>query len=347
MQKLSENKELWDLYCLQHELDSTKRDPYERHLAEYFDIDFTKPKAAQFIYDQGFRASYPNGAKFAACMTHDIDVLEVPKKILFINLIKHFLKGRTAQFLSTFENLLNTRSNDFFQFDDLMAIENKYDCKATYYFKSMGIIDQDFNYLIDSIADIINKLGDNGFEVALHGGHEAYADEAKMLWEKENLEQALGKPVDGYRNHFLRCRYPESFIWMEKMGIKCDSTLAYPDTIGFRNGMCYPYQPYLKSEERFMDLLESPMNLMECSVYKYLALPKEEWLPRAKAVVDQVAELGGVFNFLWHNNDSITGIGFYEEIVAYCRGKGAWMPTVTEMEKWWRTNCLDEIKKYL
>ena len=117
MQKLSENKELWDLYCLQHELDSTKRDPYERHLAEYFDIDFTKPKAAQFIYDQGFRASYPNGAKFAACMTHDIDINPNENMILkyYIDPIpENTIKGIFTSMCDTLGGIIKFRSDTFF-----------------------------------------------------------------------------------------------------------------------------------------------------------------------------------------------------------------------------------------
>lgn len=347
MLKLSENKELWDLYSLKHEAGSSKRDPYERHLAEHFDIDFSIAHVSKFLHEQGFRPKWPNDAPFAVVLTHDIDVLEIPKKDLFINTIKHFLKGRFPQFKATLANLLNKRANDFFQFDELMAIENKYDAKATYYFKSMLPPDQDFNYLIGSIKDILKKLDDNGFEVALHGGHEAYCDYDKMLWEKENLEQILGRPVGGYRNHFLRCRFPESFDYMEKIGITCDSTIAFPDVLGFRNGMCYPYQPYNLEENRYWNLLESPMNIMECSVYKYLGLPKDQWLPRSKATIDQIADLNGVFNFLWHNNDVITGLEYYEAIVAYCHEKGAWITSVREMEQWWRANCMEEMKKYL
>jgi len=347
MGQLKENKELWDLYTLKHEKDNPKRDQYERPLAEFYNKDFSKAHVSKFLHDQGFRPSYPNEAKFAVCLTHDIDVLEIPKKDLYINAVKHLLKGRFPEFRSTIKNILNVRVNDFFHFDELMEIEKRYNGSATYYFKSLKKGDQDFNYLVSSISDIIQTIDKAGFEVSLHGGHEAYKDLKILKWEKENLERTLGKETLGYRNHYLRFRIPETLEHLISVGITSDSTIAYPDQIGFRNGMCYPYQPYHLEKEEYMDILEVPLNIMECTLYKYMALPKDQWMPKASELIDHVADLNGVFNFLWHNNDVVSKVEFYEEVIKYCYDKGAWITSVAELEKWWRANYLVEMKKYL
>jgi len=71
---LKSNEELWDLFTKKEEytpliLDQYKRFPYclSRHK------NIFKPLVSEFLIQNGLSPEYPDGKKFAVCLTHDIE----------------------------------------------------------------------------------------------------------------------------------------------------------------------------------------------------------------------------------------------------------------------------------
>ena len=60
---------------------------------------------------------------------------------------------------------------------------------------------------------------DNGWEVGLHGGHEAYNNLIEMKNKKQKLEKVLRKEVISYRNHYLRFKTPETWEFLTEAGL--------------------------------------------------------------------------------------------------------------------------------
>ncbi|MFW6173101.1 MAG: hypothetical protein ACOC5T_05095, partial [Elusimicrobiota bacterium] len=120
---------------------------------------------------------WPNNKKFAVCLTHDVD--RVKKTYEFIY---NFLKTRRSYHLrSIFED-----EEPYWNFEKIMEIEDKYHVKSTFFFlnekrdfksfslkkfiSSLG----GYSFYEDKIAEMIQKLHRNGWEIGLHGSYNSY-----------------------------------------------------------------------------------------------------------------------------------------------------------------------------
>ena len=175
IERIKENKELWDLFTRKEEYNPLLLDQYQRF--PYYlscNRDILKPKVSEILIEKGFDFEYPEGKKFAVCLTQDID----------------------------------------------------------------------FNFEIEDLEHEIGIIRDRGWEVGLHGGHNAYNNFEEIKKEKNKIERVLNKKVVGYRNYFLRFKVPDAWELLSKAGFKYDTTLGYADMVRFRNGMCHPFKPF-------------------------------------------------------------------------------------------------------
>ena len=79
---LKTKEELWDLFTKKEEYNSIFSDKYDRfpyYLSNHRDV--FDPIVSRFLIENGLCPEYPDGKKFAVCLTHDIDVV-YPERII-------------------------------------------------------------------------------------------------------------------------------------------------------------------------------------------------------------------------------------------------------------------------
>jgi hypothetical protein len=160
------------------------------------------------------------------------------------------------------------------------------------------------------------------------------------LLEKHRLERVLGRPVVGYRNHYLRFKIPNTWRHLEQAGFRYDTTLGYPDALGFRNGMCHPYHPVdLNNGEAVLNILEIPMIIMDASLAGLVESYDEAW-SLTKGLIDIVEASRGTLTLNWHTN-RLANPSFksesrlYKRILDYCFERNAWLTSGEELWRWW------------
>jgi peptidoglycan/xylan/chitin deacetylase (PgdA/CDA1 family) len=189
----------------------------------------------------------------------------------------------------------------------------------------------------------MQNIVDRGCEIGLHGGYHNYNNISAILKEKEKLEKILGKKIIGYRNHFLRFKVPDTWTILSKAGFKYDTTLAYAEMIGFRNGMCHPFKPFNLNINKEIDILEIPLIIMDGTLSKYMHLNLNKSWELCKNLIDEVDKYNGVLTLVWHN-DSFDEIYFkdrcrlYKKILNECYKREAWMTSGKEIWSWWNKN---------
>jgi hypothetical protein len=126
---------------------------------------------------------------------------------------------------------------------------------------------------------------------------------AELSAEAERCRSAIGEDTIGGRQHYLRWS-PDTWLHWEQCGLAYDSTVGYADRVGFRAGTCWPYRPWLWSENRRADLLEIPLIVMDQTLVSpvYMGLPPDESVAAVQDVLRKCANVGGVLTLLWHNN---------------------------------------------
>jgi len=336
---LQKDPEIWDLFTRKEEYQSTIRDGYDRF--PYYASTSRKifePRVSKYLIEQGYHVEYPDDKPFAVCLTHDIDVLYETKVIKSIAALRQL---HEADFSGCINYLAQMRSKKlpWWNFSDIMTLEERYEAKSSFYFMVQDSGDQDYAYDIEDCESIIGELSDKGWEVGLHGGHTAYNNPVEMKAKKQRLEKILNKNIVGYRNHFLRFLVPDTWEHLCSAGFLYDTTFGYADCVGFRNGMCHPFKPYNLTTQHEIDILEIPLTIMDCTLDGYMKLEISKAWETTKQLIDTVERYRGVITLLWHNT-YLTGEErkFYEKILRYCADKGAWMTSGEEIARFQENN---------
>ena len=332
---LKSNERLWDLFTKKEEyapllLDRYQRFPY--YLSRHRDV--LEPEVSTFLIQNGLKVKYPNGKKFAICLTHEIDYLFQSNFKIACESSQALRKVQISKSLKLLLNKVSKNLNPLFKsFAKYMDLEAKYGAKSSFYFLALDKNDLDFNFRIDALSKELRHIIDNGWEVGLHGGHVAYNNLNQLKEEKKRLEDVIGMKVIGYRGHFLRFEVPTTWELLREAGFKYDTTFGYADCVGFRNGMCHPFKPFNLNTNEYIDILEIPLIVMDATLDNYMKLDKKRAWEITQRLIDTVEKYNGVMTILWHGSKDDGKLESYERILRYCSEKNAWM---TSGEEIWR-----------
>ena len=196
-------------------------------------------------------------------LSHDID--RTTKSYQFITKpIRALLKGEFNTFLQLMSTSL--RKGNYWTFDDIIEIENSFNVKSTFFFLNESIrfnilnpisfvlSNGRYNILNPQIVDLIKNLDINGWEIGVHGSYNSYKSLELLKKGKVTLEEILGHPVDGIRQHYLNL---DDDTWKKQFdtGFKYDSSYGYTRAIGFKENKYSPFYPLNNNFVVFLLLL--------------------------------------------------------------------------------------------
>ncbi|MBC8062343.1 MAG: polysaccharide deacetylase family protein [Clostridiaceae bacterium] len=249
---------------------------------------------------------------FAACLTHDIDVLQkhTTLKALIRSSLSILIKQRNIfGFMENIKSYCISKSNykndPYWTFDYLVKQEKANNFNSSFYFMSGGTSKYDNFYSINDerIKMEIAHLGEQGVEVGYHGSYNSYDNLSMMLEENISLKDLVGIGKYGSRQHYLRFNVETTLRDLERVGILYDTSLGYADYYGFRCGICFPFRPYNISENKVMNIWEIPLILMESTLkdVEYNNLSPKEAMKVISKLIETISKYNGVFTLLWHN----------------------------------------------
>lgn len=327
---------LWDLFTLREEQAPWITDKYGRvpswATARH---NLLQPVVSEHLVQQGFKPSYPEGRPFAVCLSHDIDLLYTPFRA---RLAKAAPLGARA-FLGALGSVGQRGVDPRYALENVLRAERKHSATSSFYFLSLPKGEDGYNYDPATIGDQLNAVKETGCEIGLHGGHSAWHDGAHLQQEKQRLEAASRTKVTGYRNHFLRFAMPDTWKLLVQHGFAHDSTLAYSDRAGFRNGMCHPFRPYDHSGSGYLDIMELPLAIMDAGLFVNMKLDRTAAMDLCKRMIASVKRCNGVLTLLWHNNYFHGDMGrFYAELLEHLDNEGAWLTSSASLLEHWKTS---------
>ena len=344
--------DLVEIFTAKKEYDSWLTDEYGRQrLFSNPSVPVFEPVVSRKLFESGLEPVYPEKKKFAFCLSHDIDLLyqHLSMKQRIKNTINPAYLRSAEMRKYHLRSLLSPRQHPHYSLDRLSDINEKWGIRSTYFFLSLQTGERDFNYNIRDIRDQIRRLQALGNEIGLHGGHEAYNNLDKVLAEKRLLESEAGITCSGYRNHYLRFDTQCSWQILGKAGFTYDSTFAFADSVGFRNGMCYPFYPYDVRNQRFLPIIELPLIVMDATFFYYMRLDIGMIRKIMKDLLQKVSAIGGVFTLLWHNNNLHGAYEkLYNELLEMVLSYDPWVSTTDGLVSWWKTSgLLDKQQKLI
>lgn len=334
---LKKDIKMWELFTKKEEYNPIYLDKYNRY--PYFlsqNRNVLEPKVSKYLIENGFNPTYPEGKTFAVCLTHDIDLIYENWTDCAFNSIKSIMQKNAIDFIKHSYYLINKKKHPYWNFKKIMDIEKRYNAKSSFYFLALDIDNYDYRYSLEEIYDDMQYILKRGWEIGLHGSHEAYKDISVLKKEKNKIENVLGKKVIGYRNHYLHFKTPLTWEILSEAGFKYDTTYGYPNCVGFRNGMCHPFKPFNLETEKEIEIIEIPLIIMDCTLLgNYMQLNADDAWNLVKEIIDKIEKYKGVITILWHNTYMIgEKLEFYEKILKYCHDKNAWMTSAEQIYNW-------------
>jgi peptidoglycan/xylan/chitin deacetylase (PgdA/CDA1 family) len=291
------------------------------------------------LHAEGFRPHYPHGHTFAACLSHDLDLMLIGLR----EKVGSMRAGQLPVDARTLKDLFRQRTDPRYSVENIIRMEDTFDASSSFYFMALAEGDKDHNYDLSRMGDQIAMLREADRDIGLHGGHTAYRDASALKREKERLEKALGRSITGYRNHFLRFTTPHTWRLLEGEGFVYDTTFGYSDRAGFRNGMAYPFRPYDLERGGTIDIVEVPLVLMDAALLFNMKLSIDQARTFCFALIAEARAVNGVITLLWHNNYMQGSMGeLYRELLEHLHDQGAWLTDTERLVRHWKSSGLQE-----
>lgn len=327
---------LWHQFTKEEEYAPHELDQYGRFSfasSKYRDV--LRPVVSDFLLKNGLDVKFPGDQNFGICLTHDIDYLYFPRGDSLrssLRCLKNFEVRSAFKWLAAG---IKRKSTILRNIPQIIDLESKYDATSSFFFLAHDDSAVDFIYRIEEFEETLGLIVEKGFEVGLHGSLLAYGNLDLIQREKERLEKLLGKKVVGYRNHYLRFELPTTWELLKKAGFKYDTSFGYHDALGFRNGMCHPYQPFNLKKSHFLDIWEIPLVIMDTTLVQYLSLNMADTWDLIRQIIDVVETRKGIISILWHNSRLFGEmLKLYEKILNYCSERNAWLASGEEIVSW-------------
>ncbi len=255
---------------------------------------------------------WPKGKKCVIGLSHDVDI---PEKYAILNLPSRGKnKSRIYQLklASYIRRLFDASPNDFFLFEDIVAAEEKFGFKSTFFFASENMASShgspyDVCYDISGkkFREIFKLLRKKGFGIGLHAGYNAYQDINFLNLEKKRLEKFSRTKILGLRHHFwhLGPDVEKTLLMHEKAGFKYDSSIAFNDAPGFRRSVALPYYPWSFELERPIRVLQEPVFCMDSAVFSHDETTAQGF-QKVAVFIKTIKKFGGCGILNWHVRSS-------------------------------------------
>jgi hypothetical protein len=283
------------------------RDEHGRFRAEWSRLDPLDPPLERLRQRLGLA-----DRSFTVALTHDVDnpwrwtrigvrgsAARLKRNVLGVRL-GPAVREATALAAAPVHRVRGTDPN--WRFDQIVAEERRRGAHGSTFFVLAGHHDPHDGSAPETYDELrpqlVETLQEVGAEVGLHGSYTAAEDPVRLVDEKAQLE-ALAGPVAGHRYHYLR---GDPHRNIAQLPFRYDTTLGFPDALGFRAGIARPFHPWDFERDAPGDVLEIPLAAMDATLAeeRYLGLSAKRAAPRLNALLDWAAANGGAFAILWH-----------------------------------------------
>jgi len=292
---------------------------------------------------------WPDGKRWAAAFTHDLDVVAYWPLFTLLRLAELARKGQLGRWGRTLGSALAATGRDPVGqgIRTLLETERQHGVLSTWFvlcgtptLATMRAGDLTYRPESPAAAAIVRSLVERGCEIGLHGSF-ATSDRPDLFREQRaRLERLAGRPVAGVRQHFLRIRPGATHHAMLAAGLRYDATAGFPDRNGFRLGVADVIPAWDAGGERPIGLEEVPLCWMDRALSKYRGVEDpERWVAAGLALARACRDVEGLWVGVWHPNLTAP-LGFpdapaaFDELVRGVTGDAPFVGTLGAVVRW-------------
>lgn len=187
-------------------------------------------------------------------------------------------------------------------YSEISAALSKAQVEQRWYFHlgNLGKFDRPVSWRSKLIKRAIKTAASKG-EVGIHPSYDAGSNLALLRAEVNRFTTIMGKHPEISRFHYLRFRFPESFLLLGNVGIKHDYSLGFTDRVGYRAGTSRAFPFFDLAENRAETLLLHPFVAMDSALNYQMNLSAEDATQQVSNLFRQQQHTGGEFGVVFHN----------------------------------------------
>lgn len=290
-------------------------------------------------------APWPDGRRWAAAISHDLDVVAAWPAFTALRLAQLLRAGDARRAGRVLRAAWRAVPSDPVAAGvrHVLAVERDAGIRTTW-FVLCGTptprtwLRGDLTYRVDSARArrLLDDIRRQGHEVGLHGSFRTALEADRMQNERARLGRVLGNPPAGVRQHFLRVRPGRTEVLMADAGFGYDSSFGFADRTGFRLGVADVVPAWGAKIEL------APLTWMDRALSKYRGVEEpDRWIADALELVAAVRSVEGLWVGLWHPNLT-DALGFPDAAAAFRRlvervtATSPWTATLAEVVAWRR-----------
>jgi hypothetical protein len=286
-----------------------------------------------------FLAPWPSGRRWAAALTHDLDVVQWWPAFTSLRLAELAKKGRLSSIMRVLGAVVQSGGRDVVWrgVHDVLAAEKAHRLRSSWFVLcgSPTVATMragDLTYRPDSplARHILDALRTGGHEIGLHGSFATSEEHALFAAQRSRLAALTGARVWGVRQHYLRMRPGATHRAMSDAGFAFDSTYGFADRNGFRLGVADVVPVWDERTTMALPLDDAPFTWMDRALSKYAGVEQPDaWIDDALELAERVRQVEGLWVGIWHPNLT-PALGYPGAPAAYARLVGA----LVEREAW-------------
>lgn len=322
---------------------------YEEYLPFIPDVHGRFPAKQSFAFTEGFLdrplinqwavevgrllfgASFSLRSHFSHRSTVDIDNLFAYKGKGTLRAIGGLGKDLKSLQLRKFKERLSVlfkfKKDPYDTFSKQRVWNKKQGVSALYFmlFAEFGPKDRNVSPYSTEAAQKLRQIADWA-TVGIHPSYASNSEPEAVGKEIRSLQEVLHRPILHSRQHYLKLRMPQTFRHLLELGISHEHSMGYAELPGFRASICTPFSFYDLEMESETPLELHPFAFMDVTFLDYQKVAPQEALNTMKVLADEVREVGGALESLWHNR-TFSGhepqwsgwVKLYKEFIAYAR----------------------------
>lgn len=241
----------------------------------------------------------------SVCPTFDVDhayaYLKRSKLRSYLSKSKDFLLRDSLRLTERKEVLSGDKKDPYDTFDKIIAInKNYFNVKVFWHVGDYGKYDRNISPTNIYHKKLIKNVSREVF-IGLHPSYKSNNDLSQLAIEKERISEILGFPVTHSRQHYLKLEIPKTYQHLVKEGFEHDYTLGFAEQPGFRAGIARPFKWFNLEKDCIEELTLHPFAYMDGTLLEYMNCSIDSAKEIIDNLIDEVANYGGDFVFIWHN----------------------------------------------
>jgi hypothetical protein len=264
-------------------------------------------------------APWPDGHRWAALITHDLDVVDWWGIFPLLRMVELTRKGSWGLARRVGRAARRNLGRDPVArgVHALIQLEAHHGIRASWFIicappTLRSIAAGDSTYRADGPAArrILSALAQAGHEIGLHGSFATADDAERLASQRHRLARLADAPVHGVRQHFLRMLPGRTQQVMVEAGFEYDGTWGFSDRNGFRLGVADVVPAWNGETQSTLPLELLPLTWMDRALSKYAGVEEPgRWIEDARELLLEAKAVEGLWVGLWHPN-TLEALGF-------------------------------------